>query len=80
MTAKTPSPAALAKTSLYGGQNSDLFFGGNGGDVVKGGEDPDDSDVDVLDLTGSNVDFITYTDGDPESGVVTFLDGSTMTF
>ena len=66
--------------TLYGGQNSDVFLGGNGGDVVKGGEDPDDSDVDVLDLTGSNVDFITYTDGDPESGVVTFLDGSTMTF
>ena len=66
--------------TLYGGQNSDLFLGGNGGDNVVGGEDPDDSDVDVLDLTGSNVDFITYTDGDPESGVVTFLDGTTMTF
>lgn len=45
-----------------------------------GGEDTDGNDVDVLALTGSNVDFITYTDGDPESGVVTFLDGSTMTF
>ena len=66
--------------TLYGGQNSDVFYGGNGGDVVKGGEDADNSDVDVLDLTGSNVDFITYVDGDPEAGTVTFLDGSTMTF
>ena len=51
-----------------------------------GGEDPDldgdgqSDDVDVLDLTGSNVDFITYEAGDPEAGTVTFLDGSTMTF
>jgi len=66
--------------ALYGGLNSDVFFGGNGGDVVKGGEDPDESDYDVLDLTGSNVDFITYDPNDPEKGVVTFLDGSTMTF
>ncbi|MBU2992048.1 cadherin-like domain-containing protein [Octadecabacter sp. 1_MG-2023] len=65
---------------LSGGQGSDLFLGGNGGDVVVGGEDADGSDVDVLDLTGSDVDFITYVDGDPEAGEVTFLDGSTMTF
>ena len=65
---------------LSGGFGSDTFLGGNGGDVVVGGEDPDDGDVDVLDLTGSNVDFITYVDGDPEAGTVTFLDGSTMTF
>ncbi len=64
----------------FGGFGSDVFVGGNGGDVVTGGEDPDDGDTDILDLTGSNVDFITYTDGDPESGVVTFVDGSTMTF
>ncbi|WP_458790512.1 Hint domain-containing protein [Yoonia sp. MH D7] len=71
--------------TLYGGLGSDTFLGGNAGDVVVGGEDPDDSDWDTLDLTGSNVDFITYTtlpngSNDPESGVVTFLDGSTMTF
>ncbi|MEJ6398295.1 Hint domain-containing protein, partial [Yoonia sp. 208BN28-4] len=64
----------------FGGFGSDTFFGGNGGDNVVGGEDPDDGDIDVLDLTGSNVDFITYVDGDPEAGTVTFLDGSTMTF
>ncbi|MFT5944279.1 MAG: Ca2+-binding RTX toxin-like protein [Yoonia sp.] len=66
--------------NIEGGFGSDTIFGGNGGDVVTGGEDPDDSDVDVLDLTGSNVDFITYVDGDPEAGTVTFFDGSTMTF
>ncbi|MEL6958823.1 MAG: Ig-like domain-containing protein [Pseudomonadota bacterium] len=70
----------------FGGLGNDTFLGGNGGDVVVGGEDPDldgdgqSDDVDVLDLTGSNVDFITYVDGDPEAGTVTFLDGSTMTF
>ena len=64
----------------FGGTGSDVFFGGNGGDVVVGGEDTDDGDNDVLDLTGSNVDFVTYVDGDPEAGTVTFLDGSTMTF
>ncbi len=66
--------------TLYGGFGSDTFIGGNGGDVVIGGEDPDDSDIDVLDLTGSGVDFITYTSPDREAGIVTFLDGSTMTF
>jgi len=63
-----------------GGFGSDTFIGGNGGDNVVGGEDPDDSDIDVLDLTGTDIDNIEYTDGDPESGVVTFQDGTTMTF
>ena len=66
--------------TIHGGLASDTILGGNGGDVVVGGEDPDDSDIDVLDLTGSNVDFITYVDGDPEAGTVNFLDGTTMTF
>ncbi|MCK0122749.1 Ig-like domain-containing protein [Loktanella sp. F6476L] len=65
---------------LFGGTGSDTFYGGNGGDVVTGGEDADGQDIDVLDLTGSNVDRIDYVDGDPEAGTVTFLDGSTMTF
>ena len=64
----------------FGGTGSDVFLGGNGGDVVTGGEDADGSDVDVLDLTGSGVETITYVAGDPEAGTVTFLDGSTMTF
>ena len=71
---------------LYGGLGDDLFLGGNGGDNVVGGEDPDldgdgqSDDWDVLDLTGSNVDYIDYVPGDPEAGTVYFLDGSTMTF
>ena len=65
---------------IRGGTGSDLIIGGTAGDVVRGGEDADDSDIDVLDLTGAGVDFITYTPGDPESGIVTFTDGTTMTF
>ncbi|RYG92158.1 tandem-95 repeat protein [Loktanella sp. IMCC34160] len=65
---------------LYGGFGNDLFIGGDADDVVVGGEDPDDGDWDVLDLTGSNVDYIEYVPGDPEAGTVHFLDGSTMTF
>jgi Ca2+-binding RTX toxin-like protein len=69
-----------AADQLFGGTGSDTFFGGTSGDVVVGGEDADNLDQDVLDLTGSNVDFITYTSPDNEDGVVTFDDGSTMTF
>jgi len=72
---------------LFGGFGSDTFLGGTTDDHVVGGEDPDDSDIDVLDLTGSDVDFIDYDDpdvgggaGDAESGRVYFLDGTTMTF
>ncbi len=71
---------------LFGGQGTDTFLGGNGGDVVVGGEDapsgtfPDGADIDVLDLTGSNVERIEYTPGDAESGTVFFTDGTTMTF
>jgi hypothetical protein len=63
---------------IYGYGGSDTFFGGNGGDLVTGGEDAGNSDIDVLDLTSSNVKGIEY--GDAESGTVTFQDGSTMTF
>ncbi len=72
--------------TMTGGLGSDLFLGGNGGDAVFGGEDPDldgdgrSDETDVLDLTGAGVDFITYTSADREDGIVTFLDGSTMTF
>lgn len=61
-----------------GGADRDLFLGGNGGDHVDGGSGGDD--FDTLNLTGSGVDFVTYTSDDREDGVVTFLDGSTMTF
>ena len=63
---------------MFGGNDRDVFLGGNGGDTVDGGGGGDD--FDTLNLTGSNVDFVTYTTPDRESGVVTFLDGTTMTF
>jgi len=63
---------------LFGGNDRDLFVGGNGGDVVDGGSGGDD--YDTLNLTGSGVDFITYTSADREDGIVTFLDGTTMDF
>lgn len=66
--------------TLYGGTGSDLFIGGSAGDVVVGGEDDDGNDFDVLDLSTSNVESIVYEDDDPESGTVTFVGGSTMTF
>lgn len=58
--------------TLYGGLNSDTFIGGNVGDYVEGGEDPDNSDVDVLDLTGVSFDRIVYDNGNPEAGTVYF--------
>ncbi len=64
--------------ALSGGADADTFIGGNGGDAVDGGSEGDDNDT--LDLTGSAVDFITFTSADREDGVVTFQDGTTMTF
>ena len=37
-------------------------------------------DIDVLDLTGDGVAEIAYDDVEPEAGIVTFSDGSKMTF
>ena len=64
--------------TLSGGDDRDLFLGGSSGDVVDGGSGGDD--FDMLDLTGSDADFLTYTSDDREDGIVTFRDGSTMTF
>ena len=63
---------------IYGGGDRDVIIGGNGGDVVFGGSQGDD--FDTLDLTGTPVDFITYTSDDREDGFVTFRDGSILTF
>ncbi len=63
---------------LFGGNDRDVFLGGNGGDTVDGGAGGDD--FDTLNLTGSGVDFITYTSVDREDGIVTYLDGTTMSF
>ena len=68
----------IGEDTLFGNDDRDVFVGGNGGDVVDGGSGGDD--FDTLDLTGSGVDFITFTSPDREDGVVTFLDGTTMTF
>ncbi len=65
---------------FFDGTESDIFIGGNGGDVVVGGEDDDGGDIDILDFSGANVDFVTYDLGDPDAGQVTFLDGTTMGF
>jgi len=63
---------------IYGGDDRDVILGGDTDDFVDGGDGGDD--FDTLDLTGSDVDFITYTSPDREDGIVTFLDGTTMTF
>lgn len=65
---------------LFGGLNSDLFtIGGAGNHVITGGEDPDNSDIDVLDLTAglgtAYADFNLIEDpNDPEAGLVELLD------
>jgi Ca2+-binding RTX toxin-like protein len=60
--------------SLSGGDDRDTFLGGTVGDVVDGGEGGDDHDT--LDLTGAGPLRIIYDTGNPESGVVNFLDGA----
>ncbi|MDC0116257.1 cadherin-like domain-containing protein, partial [Octadecabacter sp.] len=68
----------------FGGAGNDTFIvdqtGDGAGDRILGGEDFDGGDQDVLDLTGSGVDFITFAQDDTEAGTATFLDGSTLTF
>lgn len=65
----------------YGGTNSDTFTGIGQDDVVYGGEDDDDSDVDVLNLRGvaeaqnpGGSLIVELDDTNPENGVVSFLD------
>ncbi len=58
--------------SLNGGLNSDLFtFDQGGNHTVVGGEDPDGTDIDVLDLSGVRTNII---ETGPESGTVEFVD------
>ena len=66
--------------SLFGDQGSDVFIGGNDGDVIIGGEDADGTDVDTLDLTGTNVATINYSDDTRENGTVVFDDGTSLVF
>ena len=73
--------------TLLGGQDSDVFTGIGQGDYIDGDEDADDSDHDVLDLTGAAEATnpggslsVTLDAGNPENGVVTFFDaGGTET-
>jgi len=63
-----------------GGQGFDTFHDLDWGYTVDGNEDPDDSDVDVLDLTGSapagGYVHVNYDTGSPENGTVEFIGGN----
>lgn len=66
--------------SMTGGLGNDTFAGTfQGGDVIIGGEDPGDGDIDVLDLTALGVrgiDYsIVYGGGNNEAGTVSILTG-----
>ncbi|MCF6443337.1 Ig-like domain-containing protein [Nereida sp. MMG025] len=70
---------SLGEDELSGNIGTDTFVIDSAedgiGDVIVGGEDPDDSDIDVLDLTGSGPINIIFDENDPEAGTVEFLDG-----
>lgn len=66
-----------AADTMTGGEGDDTFYAGSN-DVVTGGEDVGDGDVDTLVV--QDVDYIDYATGNPEAGTVYFDDGSTMTF
>ncbi|MFK7835565.1 MAG: Hint domain-containing protein [Sulfitobacter sp.] len=58
-----------------GGLNSDTFtFDAGGNHDILGGEDPDGTDIDVLDLTGVDRNTYRLLPGDPEAGRIEFLD------
>ncbi|MDD9742611.1 MULTISPECIES: Hint domain-containing protein [Marinovum] len=61
--------------SILGGDGADIIHGGRG-DMVDGGSGGEDNDT--LVITGPAV--ITYDETDLESGTVTWLDGSSLTF
>lgn len=67
--------------AMFGGTGDDRFVEISQGDTIHGGEDPDGGDNDVLDLTGAAEVaspggrlYVEYDPGNPESGVVHFLD------
>jgi hypothetical protein len=63
--------------TVFGGLNSDVITVTEAGNhLIEGGEDPDDSDVDILDLRGSGPLRVIYQPGDPEAGRVEFLDAN----
>tara|TARA_R110002124_G_scaffold42410_2_gene130513 strand:+ start:69 stop:3326 length:3258 start_codon:yes stop_codon:yes gene_type:complete len=63
---------------IAAGDDRDLILGATTGDMIDGGSGSDD--FDTLDLTGSDVAFITYTSDDREDGIITFRDDTTAQF
>lgn len=62
---------------VRGEQGSDLFtFDGAGDHQILGGEDPGDTDIDRIDLTGIDRNTYRLIRGEPEEGRIEFLDGS----
>ncbi len=60
-----------------GGQASDLFtFSSGGAHTIIGGEDADNSDLDVLDLSGLDRAQYILTEGAPEAGSIEFFDAN----
>ena len=69
--------SGLGNDSAEGGLGSDTFnFTAGGNHTIIGGEDPDGSDVDVLDLTGLDRGFYNLIPGAPEAGTIEFLDAA----
>lgn len=68
----------LGDDEMFGGDGQDVFRGLTGGDVVYGGNGGVDRDT--LDLTGTTFTSITFNTNNQENGIVTFTDGSTLTF
>ncbi len=78
---------ASGDDSIQGGEGDDVMFGGfdndtfyvdtQDNDSIYGGEDADNGDVDVLDLSGISGDFdIIYAGGDNEDGTVVMEDSN----
>jgi Ca2+-binding RTX toxin-like protein len=63
---------------IDGGDDRDIIFGATTGDMIDGGAGGDD--FDTLDLTGSDVAFITFDPDNGENGVITFRDETTAKF
>ena len=66
---------------LFGDTGDDTFVNIGAGDIIDGGEDADDNDIDTLDLTGAaeavnpgGTLSVEYDAVDPESGTVRFYD------
>lgn len=77
--------ATSGDDTIYGQSGDDLVtLLGPNNFILYGGEDPGDTDYDVLDVStlgsGGQVTAITYDSGDDESGTITFSNGDVATF